>query len=138
MTLIRAAIAVIMDEHKRVLITKRSPHLSKGGCWEFPGGKLECNESPEIALIREVYEEVGLEVMSYHYLGDVHHSYDTYQVILFGFVVHQYRGEARCRESQTGICWVSLNELSDYDFPEANRQLIVILRAQYQLQQDRR
>ena len=124
MALIRAAIAVIMDEQKRMLITQRSLHLSKGGYWEFPGGKLELNESPEIALIREVHEEVGLEVLSYHYLGDVHHSYDTYQVTLYGYVVDQYRGEARCCETQTGIRWVSLNELSDYDFPEANRQLI--------------
>ncbi len=127
MLVIKAAIAVIMDEQKRLLITQRAPHLSKGGYWEFPGGKLELNESPELALIREVHEEVGLEILSYHYLGVVSHSYDTYQVILYGYVVHQYRGEARCCESQTGIRWVSLDELSDYDFPEANRQLIDML-----------
>ena len=120
----RAAIAVIMDEQKRVLITQRALHLSKGGYWEFPGGKLELNESPELALIREVHEEVGLDIVSYHYLGEVHHSYDTYEVILYGYVIHQYRGEARCCESQLGIRWVSLDKLSDYDFPEANRQLI--------------
>lgn len=128
MTLIKAAIAVVMDEKKRLLITQRAPHLSKGGYWEFPGGKLEWNESPELALIREVHEEVGLEIISYDYLGDVHHAYDTYQVTLYGYVVHQYRGVARCCESQTGIRWVSLDELVDYDFPEANRQLIDKLR----------
>lgn len=131
MLLIKAAIAVIMDEQKRVLITQRASHLSKGGYWEFPGGKLEWNESPELALIREVKEEVGLEILSYHYLGEVHHLYDTYQVTLYGYVVHQYRGEARCCELQTGIRWVGLDELPAYDFPEANRQLIDILRAQY-------
>lgn len=124
MKLIKAAIAVIMDEQKRLLITQRAPHLSKGGYWEFPGGKLELNESPELALIREVYEEVGLEILSYDYLGDVHHAYDTYEVILYGYVVRQYRGVAQCCESQTGMRWVSLDELQDYNFPEANRQLI--------------
>lgn len=124
MLLIEAAIAVIMDEQKRLLITQRAPHLSKGGYWEFPGGKLDRHESPELALIREVREEVGLDVVRYYYLGEVHHSYDTYQLILHGYVVHQYRGEARCCESQTGIRWISLDELQAYDFPEANRQFI--------------
>lgn len=124
MLLIKAAIAVIMDDQRRLLITQRAAHLSKGGCWEFPGGKLESNESPEHALIRETREEVGLDIISYHYLGEVHHAYETYLVILYGYVVNQYRGDARCCESQTGIRWVHLDELQAYDFPEANRQLI--------------
>lgn len=128
MVLIKVAIAVIMDQHNRVLITQRAPHLSKGGYWEFPGGKLESNESPEMALIREVSEEVGLEIIVYDYLGDVSHSYETYQLTLYGYVVRQYRGEARCCESQTGIRWVSLDELEHYDFPEANKQIIDTLR----------
>lgn len=121
---INVAVAIIMDDQHRVLITRRAPHISHGGYWEFPGGKLELYEAPEIALIREVKEEVGLDVISYRYLGEVHHSYETYQVNLFGYVVHQYRGEATCCESQTGIHWVYFDDLGNYQFPEANRKLM--------------
>lgn len=125
--IIKAAIAIVMDEAKRVLVTQRAPHSSKAGYWEFPGGKLERHESPELALIRELHEEVGLEILSYHYLGEVHHHYDAYQVILYGYLVDEYRGKARCRESQTGMQWLTIDALKDYQFPEANRQLIDII-----------
>ena len=121
---VRVAVALITDEHQRILITQRAAHSSHGGFWEFPGGKLELNESPEYALFREVFEEVGLDVLVYCYLGKVHHQYDSRQVTLYGYHVRQHRGFATCRESQTGLRWVKIEELVNYDFPAANQQLI--------------
>lgn len=125
--IIKAAIGMVMDEQGRVLVTQRAAHLSKAGYWEFPGGKLEQYESPELALIRELHEEVGLEILSYDYLGEVHHEYDTYHVILYGYLIRRYRGEARRCESQPGMKWLTLDELKGYQFPEANRQLIEVM-----------
>jgi len=121
---IKVSVAIITDRQKRILITQRAAHISHGGFWEFPGGKVESYEPPEIALLREVREEVGLDVVSYRYLGEVHHRYDEYQVILYGYHVQKYGGEASICESQTGLCWVYLNELENYNFPLANKELI--------------
>ena len=125
---IRVAVAIITDERQRLLITQRAAHSSHAGFWEFPGGKLELNESPEQALFREVTEEVGLEILAYRYLGEVQHQYDSRHVTLFGYHVVQYRGEAACLECQTGLRWVNINDLVNYEFPAANQQLIEILR----------
>ena len=121
---LRVAVAFIIDEAQHVLITQRAPHLSHGGYWEFPGGKLEQNESPEIALLREVEEEVGLAVLAYRYLGEVHHAYESYRVTLYGYLVHHYRGSATCRETQTDLRWVTREACANYPFPEANTALI--------------
>jgi preprotein translocase subunit SecA len=119
-----AAVAMIIDEQNRLLLTQRALHLSLGGFWEFPGGKLESNETPEMALCREIKEEVGLDVLAFRYLGEVHHDYGTYQVILHGYIVHQFRGVAVCREAQTDLRWVHQDELTHFAFPEANQPLI--------------
>jgi 8-oxo-dGTP diphosphatase len=122
--LIKVAIAIILDARQRVLITQRAPHLSKGGCWEFPGGKLEQHEPPEIALIREIQEEVGINVLTYRYFDKVVYAYETFGVVLYAYIVRQYRGEARCCEMQTGLRWVEIADLAQYEFPEANRALL--------------
>src|SRR5476651_2620261 len=103
--MMKVSVAIITDKYQNILLTQRAAHISHGGFWEFPGGKLECNESPEMALFREVKEEVGLDVLAYRYLGVVRHQYDTNSVILYGYHVSEYRGEATCCESQTALHW---------------------------------
>jgi 8-oxo-dGTP diphosphatase len=120
----KVAVAMIADAQNRLLLTQRAPHVSHGGFWEFPGGKLEGNEIPEMALCREIKEEVGIDVLSFRYLGEVHHDYGTYQVILYGYFVHQFRGIAVCRENQTDMRWVHPEELSHFAFLAANQPLI--------------
>ncbi|MGL5741622.1 MAG: NUDIX domain-containing protein [Legionella sp.] len=63
------AVSVILDAQQRILITQRPLHVPHGGCWEFPGGKVEQYELAHAALIREIQEEVGLEVHEYQLLG---------------------------------------------------------------------
>ncbi len=126
---VNVAVALIYDEQQRVLITRRSWTKAHGGYWEFPGGKLEVNEDPKMALSREVKEEVDLDVIASHHLMDVLHDYADLQVQLIVFTVHQFIGEPICRESQLDLRWVTHDELADYQFPEANLAIIKLLRS---------
>lgn len=125
---VKVAVALIYDEQQqRLLITRRPWDKSHGGCWEFPGGKLEANEDPKTALAREVQEEIGLEIMVSQHVGDVIHDYAEMQVHLIVFSVHQFLGEPVCRESQLDLRWVKLDELANYQFPEANLEIIKLI-----------
>lgn len=121
------ALAVIVDEQQRILITQRSLHVPHGGCWEFPGGKLEVDESSESALIREVKEELGLDVSQYQFLGEVHHQYSDKILKFIIFLVTHFSGNPLCLEGQLAMKWIHLNELNPSDFPEANCQVINIV-----------
>ncbi|MBA2652239.1 MAG: 8-oxo-dGTP diphosphatase MutT [Tatlockia sp.] len=127
----KVAVALILDEKQRVLITQRPAHASHGGFWEFPGGKLEAGELPSEALIREIKEEVGLDILDHSFLGSITHNYDTKTVDLLVFSVEKYRGDAYCRESQSDLRWVLVNELENYHFPEANKQIIELVQSRH-------
>ena len=122
------AVAVILDEHQRILITRRPWDKSHGGDWEFPGGKLEANEDPQAALFREVQEEIGLQVVASEYLGDVNYEYSPeLQVHLIVFIVTYFLGTPVCRENQLDLRWVEYDVLSEYQFPEANQLIIQLV-----------
>lgn len=120
----RVAVAVIVDESERVLITQRSPKSQLGGFWEFPGGKLEAGEQAEHALIREIKEEVDLDIIRYEPLCDVSYDYSGQLIHLHVFKVNDFQGKAARRESQTDLRWVALSELSSYHFPPANQKIL--------------
>jgi 8-oxo-dGTP diphosphatase len=124
---IKVAVAVIFNEEGKVLITRRPIDAPHGGMWEFPGGKLEENEAPVEALMREVKEEVGVNILSYSFLGQINHSYEVKSVNLLVFCVHKYEGTACCLESQMDLRWVDLVDLSQYSFPKANIKIIELL-----------
>jgi 8-oxo-dGTP diphosphatase len=123
----RVALAIITDSLNRILITQRPLHVSHGGCWEFPGGKIEADESPEQALLREIKEEIGIEIQEYHFIGDVSHSYPDKSVQLIAFLVTQFSGTPSCLEGQLELKWVKKESLRIEDFPEANRALLNLI-----------
>ena len=125
----KVAVAVIFDTNNLVLITRRPSHAPHGGLWEFPGGKLEAEEPPVSALIREIKEEVDLEILEYRFLGEVIHNYGSKEVNLLIFRVDHYLGNPRCCESQMDLQWVSIENLADYEFPEANFKIIELIKA---------
>jgi 8-oxo-dGTP diphosphatase len=125
---VKVAVAVIYDKQGRILIAQRPLHAAHGGMWEFPGGKLESNELAETALIREIKEEVGLDILDYSFLGEIVHYYGSKMVNLLVFTVKKYQGEPFKRESQLDLQWVEVNKLSDYSFPEANSQIIELIK----------
>ncbi|KTD75132.1 Mutator protein MutT [Legionella waltersii] len=123
----KVAVAVLVDNQQRILITQRPLQASHGGFWEFPGGKLEPGELAEEALIREVKEEVGIDVQEYHYLGDVHHTYPDKSVQLMVFLVMAFSGNPVCKEGQLDMKWIRFNELNPDDFPEANHAVLTMI-----------
>lgn len=118
--------AVIYDECKEhILIAKRPDDKHQGGKWEFPGGKVESNESSELALQRELDEELGIQIASPKPLIQIKHDYVDKSVFLDVYEVSQFSGwgyfsgKAVGNEGQI-ICWVKIQKLSNYTFPEAN------------------
>ena len=126
--MIKVAVAVVFDDKQRILITRRAEHISHGGFWEFPGGKLEADELADAALIREIKEEVGVDVLEYSFLGDLNHDYGTKTVNLLVFAVSKHQGEAYRRELQSDLRWVAVEELEQYQFPEANQKIIEMVK----------
>jgi len=123
----RVAVAVIMDEHQQVLITKRPLTVPQGGLWEFPGGKIELNESPEEALVRELEEELGIVVQSSRFLSEVSHQYVEKQVHLFVFHVTAFSGTPRCLAGQLDMKFIDKKSLNPRDFPQANGAIFKII-----------
>jgi 8-oxo-dGTP diphosphatase len=120
------SLAIIFNECSQILITRRSANTSHAGKWEFPGGKVEIGETADQALIREIKEEVGLEVLSKTYIGKITHAYDDRCLNLWIYFVYKFNGIASCKEAQMGLRWVSLEELQSgqFEFLEANKKII--------------
>lgn len=114
---------VIQDATGRVLISKRHQHQHQGGLWEFPGGKREPGESKRRALARELYEEIGIRVISSEPLLRVFYRYQDQQVRLHFRQVTGYQGKVRSREKQQ-IDWRLPINLPIDEFPAADRPLV--------------
>ena len=115
--------AVIRDAQGRVLIAKRPDHAHQGGLWEFPGGKLEADESRFAGLVRELQEELGIRVTEARPLLDIRHDYPDKSVRLDVWLVTGFDGEAHGAEGQP-VRWVAAAELNDYAFPAANAPIV--------------
>lgn len=124
---IQVAVAIIYASDGKILITQRGQTKDHAGRWEFPGGKLDANESPIDALKREVAEEVGLLVDVAKPFIIIDHSYPHKDVQLLVYEVTEYSGNAKCLEDQTKLKWVYVNELNNYKFPEANCKILTKL-----------
>jgi 8-oxo-dGTP diphosphatase len=116
--------AIIFNADKSQLyITKRPEHLHKGGFWEFPGGKVEMGESAEQAIIRELNEEIGIIVTTQQPFEQFDYDYPD-KSLHFDFIcVTEFDLVPYGREGQQGK-WVTIGELNNYPFPEANRPIV--------------
>ncbi len=123
---LHVAVAVIMNADQHVLISRRHPRAHQGGLWEFPGGKVETGESVQQALCRELHEELGIEAVIGDALIQVRHHYSDKAVLLDVWRVTAFTGEAVGKEGQP-LRWVTISELSEYEFPEANRPIVALL-----------
>lgn len=128
MALVHVAVGVVLDENRRVLITRRATGSHQGGLWEFPGGKVEPGESLEQALARELREELGIEPVRTSPLLEVSHDYGDKRVLLDVHVVWEFTGRALGLENQP-LAWVSCEALSQYRFPAANVPIVDAIRA---------
>ena len=115
----------LIDADNRVLIAQRPKGKTLEGLWEFPGGKLEPSERPEPALIRELYEELGIVVQEACLapLTFASHAYDDFHLLMPLYICRRWEGTVTGREGQT-LAWVRANKLRDYPMPPADLPLI--------------
>lgn len=125
-TVVNVAVAVI-ERGRKILVSRRPDHVHQGGLWEFPGGKVESDETIEQALAREIKEELVLEVQACEALLEIHHDYGDKRVCLWVRRVLDFSGEAQGAEQQE-VRWVALDALDQYDFPAANAPIIPAIR----------
>ncbi|MGH6933940.1 MAG: (deoxy)nucleoside triphosphate pyrophosphohydrolase [Dongiaceae bacterium] len=123
-----AAVALV-DPDGRVLIAKRPPGKSMAGLWEFPGGKVRDAETPESALIRELKEELSIDVQQACLapLTFASHRYERFHLLMPLYVCRRWEGMITPREGQE-TKWVMPAKLADYPMPPADQPLIAMLR----------
>jgi len=119
------AVAVI-EQEGRYLISQRLPEDSFGGFWEFPGGKSNPGETLEACLIREIQEELGLEIAVGSKLQVVEHRYPRRMIRLHCFSCRVVAGEPRAIECATWR-WALPDELAKFKFPPASARIIAAL-----------
>jgi mutator protein MutT len=117
--------AVIRNDNK-ILIAKRKRALM-GSPWEFPGGKVEKNETLQECLKRELHEELGIEVEVGEFLCSYKHVLNCQSAInLYAYEVTHISGDFELRDHEE-IRWVTLEELEQYNFPDADRMIVRLL-----------
>jgi 8-oxo-dGTP diphosphatase len=122
--LIMVAACALLDPEGRVLITRRPPGKPLAGLWEFPGGKVEGDEVPEAALIRELREELGVEIANgaLSPLTFASHAYPEFYLLMPLYVCRKWEGRVTALEGQE-LAWVRPEELRRYDMPPADEPL---------------
>jgi 8-oxo-dGTP diphosphatase len=127
-TVFVVAVALI-DPDGRVLIAKRPEGKQLAGMWEFPGGKVEPGERPEQALIRELKEELGIDVNEACLAPFVFasHAYESFHLLMPLYLCRRWSGVVTARE-HAGLAWVKPNRLGDYPMPPADEPLVAWLR----------
>ena len=118
----------LVDADRRVLIAQRPAGKTFPGLWEFPGGKVEDGETPEVALIRELEEELGVSTKSACLapLSFVSHGYESFHLLMPLYVCRKWQGFPTARE-HIALKWVRPQQLHDYPTPPADEPLIAPL-----------
>ena len=126
--LLLVAAGAMIDADGRVLICQRPEGRKMSGLWEFPGGKVEDGETPEMALSRELDEELGIEVGArcLSPLSFVSHDYGDFHLLMPLFILRRWTGIPRPLEGQA-LKWVRPSRLGDYPMPSADVPLVAAL-----------
>lgn len=129
MPIVLVSAVALVDADGRVLLAQRPEGKSMAGLWEFPGGKVDDGESPEAALIRELKEELGIDVTASCLapIAFASHTYDDFHLLMPLFVCRIWQGEPQGLEGQA-LQWVKPVRMGDIDMPPADAPLVATLR----------
>jgi 8-oxo-dGTP diphosphatase len=111
--------AVIQNEQDEILCAKRASHLSLGGYWEFPGGKIEESESHEQALIREIQEEMGVDIEVGDLVADIYHEYPNAVVHLITYFCTLKSGTLSSTDHDE-LVWLEAARLHELEWAPAD------------------
>ncbi len=125
MAIVLVSAVALVDRDARILLARRPAGKSMAGLWEFPGGKVEAGEKPEAALIRELKEELGIDVTESCLapLTFASHAYDDFHLLMPLYVCRRWKGIVSPREGQE-LKWVMAQNLREYPMPPADLPLI--------------
>jgi 8-oxo-dGTP diphosphatase len=126
--LILVAACALVDADGRVLLAQRPVHKEMAGLWEFPGGKVHAGERPEDALVRELKEELGIDVTQACLapLTFASHAYETFDLLMPLYICRRWTGIATAMEGQE-LKWVRPHRLKDFPMPPADKPLVAHL-----------
>ena len=117
--MINVVAAVIKNEEGKILITKRNLQKSQGGLWEFPGGKIEPNETKENAIVREIREELDIDIQVEKYLSEKVFNYPEKDINLIALECKKINGDIKLIEHED-YSWVAYSELENFEFAPAD------------------
>lgn len=126
--IVTVAAVALMDKQGRILLAQRPEGKEMAGLWEFPGGKLETGETPEDCLVRELREELGIEIASeaLEPIQFVSWDYERFHLVMLLYGARTWRGAVTGLESQA-LNWILQEDLSTYPMPPADIPLIPTL-----------
>lgn len=121
---IRVVAAIIWNQdHSQILLSRRKSTQEFAGLWEFPGGKVEQHEADQTAIIRELKEELAIEVTELSLALQFRYDYPHKSIDFIIYNITQFTGEPIGAESQE-VSWFSKEALSSLPFPEANQRMV--------------
>ncbi|MDM1397932.1 (deoxy)nucleoside triphosphate pyrophosphohydrolase [Myroides odoratimimus] len=113
----------IIESNQKVLIAQRNQNMLLPYKWEFPGGKVEKGEQDEMCIVREIKEELSLNIVVQSRLTPVTHHYDTFSLELFPFICYTDSQEFEVKE-HAQVLWVEAQDLLNYDWAEADIPIV--------------
>ncbi len=123
--LVLVSAVALVDKKGSLLLAQRPEGKSLAGLWEFPGGKVEEGETPEAALVRELKEELGIDVEQKDLIpfSFASHSYENFHLLMPVFICQKWQGTPEGCEGQS-LAWVSEKDLANYPTPPADVELM--------------
>lgn len=131
---IEVVCAIIINENNEVFVCKRGPGRALEGKWEFPGGKVESNETHEDTIIREIKEELDSNILPIKYIGKNYHEYNDldkpFSITMYGYICKLESGNLTLSE-HTEKKWVNINDLEFIDFADADKPFIEMIKREF-------
>ena len=121
--MVNVVAGIIKNEEGKILITQRNLKKAQGGLWEFPGGKIEPNETKEEAIVREIKEELDINIQVENYLSEKVFNYPEKDINLIALECKKVNGDVKLLEHED-YRWIENSELGNFEFAPADMFII--------------